>query len=142
MGGSVSTTSTSSKDFKNSEDYKYWNSATPSGFITQELIDAKKKEFASTLAEIEKSEAAAAKAEKTQADLTQAIADMAAAANRKEPIKQDIDVKQSELERQKRLEALRAGLLSTKMYKGPGATASLGSPAKSIYGGLKTKLGE
>jgi len=104
--------------------------------------EAKRRERDSLFREAETAYRSRMQKEKQQQQITDSMDTMVEKINEPKPTKQYPGDEESELERTKRLEALRAGIMSTRKFKGSGSSGLL-SPAQSIYGsGLKTKLGQ
>ena len=129
--------------FMADENNKRWLNANPEELGRFSGIpEAKRRERDSLLSEAEKAYKSRTEKEAQTKQITDSMDTMVKKINEPKPTKQYPGDEESELERTKRLEALRAGIMSTRKFKGSGSSGLL-SPAQSIYGsGLKTKLGQ
>jgi hypothetical protein len=128
-------------EFINEGNNKLWLSLKDGeGGYFRSHAEAKRKERQALFNEAMTAYDSRMEKEAQQQQIVDSMDTMVEKINEPKPTKQYPGDEESELERTKRLEALRAGLLSTRRFKGS-STSGLLSPAQSIYGG-KTKLGQ
>jgi hypothetical protein len=129
-------------EFINDENNKKWLAMKDGegSWVFSGLPEAKKKESKALFNEAMTAYDSRMEKEAQQQQIVDSMDAMVEKINEPKPTKQYPGDEESELERTKRLEALRAGILSTRRFKGS-STSGLLSPAQSIYGG-KTKLGQ